>query len=82
MNTAEFKEAFKIAESDIDLSSEDTSVFFKFGLREFEPVTVTLHQVAALIRYQARYVMADGWDSRALNEVREAGRRKFVVVGA
>lgn len=81
MTTQEFKEAFKIAESDVDTSHEDLTVFYEFGLSRFQPVTVTLHQVAALIRWQARRFNG-GWDNEALNEVRTAGRRKFVVVGA
>lgn len=80
MTTQEFKEAFKIAESKEDLSQHDIGVFDGFGLQEFETVTVHVKQVARLIRYQAQY-MNGGWDADALNEVREFGRRKFIVVG-
>lgn len=82
MTTAQFQEAFKIAESDADLSQEasDCHIFMGFGLPGFKPVTVTVRQVAELIRWQARRFNGS-WDPVALNEVRTIGRRRFIVVG-
>lgn len=79
MTTREFKDAFTIAKSDVSLVQHDIDIFDGFGLSEFQPVTVTVEQVARLIRYQAQY-MNGGWDSEALDEIRELGRRKFVVL--
>jgi len=79
MNKKEFCEAVAIAKSDADLTKEDTNMFLGFGLVDFEPVTVTLKQVAHLIRWQAQY-MNGQWDEYALNEVRTYGRRRFVII--
>lgn len=78
MTANEFKAAVAIAKSDADLSNEDTSHMCGFGLREFKPVVVTPRQVAVMIRWQAGCL--DGsWDAEAMNEVRTAGRRNFIV---
>jgi len=78
MNAAEFKQAVAVAKSDVDLSAENIDHFWGFGLPDFEPVVASVNEVARLIRWQAGCF--DGsWDSEALNEVRVAGRRKFVV---
>lgn len=80
MNHREFKKAFKIAESNEDLSTEAElrSVFVGYALRDFGPVTVTTRQVADLIRYQCRY-FGGGWDNEMLEEIRESGRRRFMI---
>jgi hypothetical protein len=81
MTLGEFKAAFEIAKTDVSLTQHDIAVFDGFGLPDFQPVTVTVEQVARLIRYQAQF-MSGGWESAALNVIRECGRRKFIVLGA
>lgn len=80
MTTAEFKTAFSIANGPADLSAVDLAPFDGFGLPEFKPVTVTLSQVARLIRWQAAQLNGD-WNSEMLNEVRDCGRRRFIIAG-
>jgi hypothetical protein len=82
MTTKEFKAAFALAESQevLPVGFADLGAFDGFALKEFQPVTVTLAHVAALIRYQAGY-MSGGFDAEALAEVRECGRRRFVIAG-
>ena len=81
MTAEEFKQAFKIAaDREQDLSEDALDPFFRFAMPDFKPITVTTRQVARLIRYQA-YQLNGNWDSIALNEIRTAGRKKFIVVG-
>ena len=84
MTTQEFKAAFKVADdSTVDLSYETmhcTEWALGFGGKDFKPVTVTVRQMAGLIRYQAKYLNGQ-WDTEALSEVRELGRKAFIVVG-
>jgi hypothetical protein len=79
MNAQEFKAAFAIAASNKDLSTVEIDHFFGFGLKDFEPVSTTLDAVAWLMRWQARY-MNGGWDQEALDEIRTAGRKKFIII--
>ncbi len=78
MTTAEFKEAVEIAASSIELN-HCLSIFDGFGLPGFRPITVTLFQVARLIRWQALQINGE-WDNEALNDVRNFGRCRFVIV--
>lgn len=80
MTTQEFKSAFALANGPAELLGEDLAPFDGFGLPEFQPVTVTIRQVARLIRWQAQYI-GGGWDSTALDEIRSCGRRRFVIAG-
>ncbi len=80
MTRDEFRRAFELAGSETDLSKFDLSQFDGFGLPVFQPATVTVGQVARLLRWQA--LRFDGsWDMEAAHEVLECGRRRFVVVG-
>jgi len=81
MTSQEFKAAVKLAQVQQELETPlgDLEVFDGFGLQEFQPVTVTLAQVAGLIRWQAGY-LCGGWDNEAMQEIREHGRRRFLVV--
>jgi hypothetical protein len=79
MNHPEFKAAVALAKSDVDLSNQEQDHFYGFGLPDFEPVVTTIPQVARLIRWQAQYMNGE-WDMEALNEVRECGRRRFLIV--
>jgi hypothetical protein len=65
-------------DSNIDLSGVDDSIFNGFGLPGFNPVSVTLRQVAKLIRWQA--IMFNGeFDAYMYNEIVSIGRKKFIV---
>lgn len=80
MNKAEFQSAFDIAKSDADLSQDPVYIFNFFSCRDFQPVVCTLRQVARLMRLQA-HELGGQWDMAALSEIREAGRKKFEIVG-
>ena len=80
MNKPEYSEALRIAASPTSLHEwSDLGVFYGFGLPDFAPVGVTVRQVAALIRWQAwRF---DGtWDTVALEELRNLGRKRFMIL--
>jgi hypothetical protein len=78
MTTKEFNEAVRIASRESDMP-ENIDCFWGFGLPEFQPVYVTLRQVAALIRYQA-VQMNGAFDQEALAEVKYFAKRKFLIV--
>jgi hypothetical protein len=79
MTTSEFQTAFSIANSESDLSGEDTSHFNGFALSDYEPRSCTVRQLAALMRWQA--LLFNGkWDMDALEDIRHCGRRKFIVL--
>ena len=80
MTRDQFCKAFELAGTETDLSKFDLSQFDGFGLPGFQPMTVTVGQVARLLRWQA--LRFDGsWDMEAAQEVLDCGRRRFVVVG-
>lgn len=82
MTLAEFNAAFLIANNPrIPLYPEpDTSTFCGFGLPDFEPTLCTIHQVAALLRWQGQY-LGGGWDWEAVCEVWHFGRYRFIIIG-
>ncbi len=77
MTIEQFNSAMKLAASKEDIN-ESIVNFYGFGLTEFKPVYVTIRQVAALIRYQAQYMLG-GWDQEAIREIKEHGRKKFII---
>jgi hypothetical protein len=87
MNKAELTAAVNLAKDksqrfvdDRGKEIVDTSIFDGFALYGFQPVTCTLRQLAALVRWQC--VMMNGEiDAEKLNELADAGRHKFTVVG-
>lgn len=79
MNKAEFKRAFAVASSDQNLTNVDMGHLFGFGLRDFQPVSTTVEAVARMMRWQA-HQMNGGWDEQALDEIRVAGRTRFIVI--
>jgi hypothetical protein len=79
MTKAEFKQAFAIADSKVDLSNVDDTVLDGCGLPDFQPVAVTLEAVAKHLRWQARYLNGQ-WDSEALDECHAILRRKAQIV--
>ena len=83
MTKPEFAKALKIAkdiDNQPDLTDTDIDIFSGFGLNGFKPVYVTLRQIARLIRYQALYWSGE-WDSEALNEIGNLGKKRFIVIG-
>jgi hypothetical protein len=82
MRLNELKRAMQLAEDyeNVDLSKEDIEVFVGFGLSDFKPVYVTIRQVARLIRWQAQLWNGE-WDSEALQEIANYGRKRFKIIG-
>ena len=80
MTTQEFKAAFKLANSGQDLSEVDMGHLFGFGLKGFKPTATTIDAVARMLRWQGMQFNGQ-WDMEAVNEVREVGRYKFIIVG-
>ena len=81
MTLQQFQAAFAIAKDfDRDLSKVDDSILYGYGLATFKPVHTTLEAVAKTIRWQALQMNGE-WDAEALNEVAEAGRNNFLVLG-
>lgn len=61
-----------------DVDSDSLEIFNGFGLCEFHPITCTLRALAALVRWQC-FQLNGEIDCAALNEIRTAGRAKFMV---
>jgi len=79
MNKVEFARAFEIAKIDCKLPMVDFDKFAGFAFKEFEPIYVTIKEIASMIRYHV--LQLDGeWNGKALNEIGIAGRRKFKVI--
>jgi hypothetical protein len=80
MNKSEMKKALELAKTRKVNEPTDISIFAGFGLSDFEPVSVTLDSVAALINWQCLQFSGQ-MDPIALNEIAVAGRRKFNIIG-
>ena len=80
VNTVQFNQAFELAKAKVELLDVDFGLFDGCAYPDFEPVTCTIKQVAALMRWQARYLNGN-WDMEEINDIREVGRAKFMVVG-
>lgn len=80
MTHPEFQEAFRIANSEEDLTNVDDSHLFGFGLPDFQPTSTTLKAVAKIIRWQAHQFNGE-WNSKMLEEVRRFGKKRFLIVG-
>ena len=84
MNIHEFKRAVEMAVEPRESPTNGyhhnmLDSFNGFGLRDFEPVTVTLAHVAELVRYHAMQFNGE-LNAEALDEIRKYGRQKFIVV--
>lgn len=77
MNRQEFNRAFTIAQGPQSLPE---GPFNGFGLPDFQPVHVTLRQVAELMRWQALQFNGE-WNAEALQEIAKHGRQKFIIIG-
>lgn len=81
MNSNEFKAAFAIAASSKDLTDVSIDHLFGYGRKCFQPTATTLDAVAAVMRWQALFLNGQ-WDQAELNEIREIGRKKFIITDA
>jgi len=81
MTKPELDQAWRLAQSDADLSAENLDIFDGFGLPGFQPVYCTQRQVARLIRWQCQYMNGE-WDMAALNEIARCGRRGFQILSS
>ena len=85
MTRNELSKAVALAQTDVSLpkyigpQSVDCP-FDGFALSDFEPVTCTIRDLAALVRYQCMQLNGE-LDTTALNEIAECGKRKFTIVG-
>lgn len=80
MTKAQFARAFKIAESDIDLSDIDDSILHGCALHTFKPVSTTIEVVAKMIRWQARYLDGKGWDQNELQELQHCFKKNVFLL--
>ncbi len=78
MTKAQLSKAVRLAKSDVTIT-EDIDIFHGFGRNDFEPVYVTIEQVARLIRWQCG-CMDGTWDSYNLQEIARYGRARFHVL--
>lgn len=80
MTQQQLQQALEIAKSDEDLINESCQIdiFNGFGLGNFQPVHVTLKQVAALIRWQC-FQFNGAIDAVELNNLAYKGRKKFII---
>lgn len=58
----------------------DTNKFDGFALRDFKPVTCTIDEIASLVAWQCLNLNGT-IDGNALQEIADAGRYKFSIVG-
>ena len=81
MTKIEMAKALKIAKNqNIDLFKEDIAIFDGYGLRGFEPIHVTLNQIARIIRWQAQ-CMDGTLNAEEINAIAAIGKKKFRVIG-
>ena len=85
MNKQEFAAAFELANNhDIDWSKVDDSILEGCGLKDFQPVNVTLLTVARFIRWQCLYMFTkpgeSPWDMNEVNECAVIAKTKFLLV--
>lgn len=79
MTLKQFSSAQQLARTpQKEFQHERLARFDGFGLSSFQPVSVTLEDVAALIRYQCLQFNGE-FSADALAEIQAAGRHKFVI---
>jgi len=81
MTAAEFKQAVTLSRDNANpkVNGADMNCFDGFGLPNFQPVYVTVFQVARLIRWQAVQLNGE-FDQVALDEVKRCGRNRFQII--
>jgi hypothetical protein len=80
VNKQELAKALDLAKNRKVKEPTDISIFAGFGGRDYQPVFVTLDAVAALINWQCLQFNGQ-YDAMALNEIAQAGRTKFQIIG-
>ena len=80
MTAEQFRNAIVLAKADVTIDPiiHHLDDFLGYGLEGFEPITVTLEQVARCIIYQAGY-MGGGWDEEEIENIKYFSRRKFII---
>lgn len=88
MTRNELSLALAMAQSDMELptflgengSQRLIDLFEGFGLSDYQPVHITIRDLAALVRYEC--TMFNGEiDNVALADIAETGKTKFIVIG-
>lgn len=79
MNKVEAQAVYELANSDLDFSLVDTSNLVGYGLRDFQPVHVTIEMAAKELRYHAMQFNGQ-WDSVAMEEFFECAKRSFIML--
>ena len=80
MTETEFNRALKIAGNlTKDPGTADTRLFNNYGHPRFEPVSCTIEQVAALIRWQAWELTGGPWDAAQVDQIRRVSAGKFRI---
>lgn len=82
MSKAEFSRALSLAQSDIPKELGEfmkQTKFDGFAMRDFEPITCTLFEMAQLIAYQT-FTFGGTIDTEALDEIWRH-RYRFMIVG-
>ena len=81
MTKNQFSQAVAIAKlGSKGYGDADDSILFGCGLPDFEPVHVTLNQVARFINWQAMQFNGE-WNAEELDNCAHIARRKFLIVG-
>lgn len=84
MTAKEFDVAWKIAQSDVDLTGHDDSPLFGCGCPDFQGARVSLYQVARLLRWQCICLDGISVDQNELANMRHIlvrrGRGKLIEV--
>jgi|SaaInlV_165m_DNA_2_1040747.scaffolds.fasta_scaffold159401_1 hypothetical protein len=88
MTRNELSLAVAMAQSDEELETfigENSSqrlidLFNGFGLSDYNPVHITIRDLACLVRYECTMMNCE-LDNHALNEIAELGKTKFIIVG-
>ena len=78
MTKEEFKAAVKLAKSG-PIQGLNIDILMGFGLRNFQPVAVSLATVAECLRWQC-LTFAGTWDDAAMDEVFYF-KDRFIIVG-
>ena len=78
MTAAQFKKAFKLAQSDSDINADDSNLY-GFGCSDFKPAITTIAAVAKTIRWQCA-TFAGTWDMKEAQAIKELGRKRFIIV--
>jgi len=68
------------ARTGIDFAMTNLHLFDGYGLKEFKAVSVTLDDVADLVRWQCA-VFNGTWDLVEFNSILKFSKTKFIIIG-